>query len=386
MVAGVSARQLSVLHVITDLNVGGAESMLSALVSAGNTHGLSHRVVSILPGGVLAPRIAAAGVSVSSIEGVPPYRAPAAVVRLAQVVRETQPDVVQGWLYHGDLAATFGVLASLRRTRTQLAWGVRCSEMDLGLYGVGFQAVVRACVALSRVPDVVIANSHAGRNSHERLGYRPRRWAVVHNGIDVARFRPDLGARSEVRAEFGLAPESPVIAHVARVDPMKDHDGFFAAMSRLPHVNALLIGAGTERLPDRPNLRRLGRREDVPRLLAAADLVVSSSVFGEGFSNVLAEGMACGVPALATDVGDARFILGDVGRVVPPRDPAAFAQAMQAMLAEPPENRLERGRAARLRIVEKFSLESAARHLADLYLELIAKRAQSKAVDPAAAA
>src|SRR5262249_57032872 len=112
-----------------------------------------------------------------------------------------------------------------------------------------------------------------------------------------------------------------VLAHVGRVDAMKDHGSFLGAMAELPNFSAVLIGAGTENLPAAPNVLRLGRRHDVARLFAAADFAVSSSRRGEGFSNVLAEGMACGLPAVATDVGDAKLIVGDTGLVVPPESP-----------------------------------------------------------------
>ena len=112
-----------------------------------------------------------------------------------------------------------------------------------------------------------------------------------------------------MRGELAIPADALVVAHVARADPMKDHVTLLAAMAQLPALRALLIGPGTEKLAEVPNVVRLGRRLDVARLLAASDIVVSSSAFGEGFSNALAEGMSCGLPAVATDVGDAREIL-----------------------------------------------------------------------------
>lgn len=364
-------RRLSVLHVITDLDVGGAESMLAQLVDVRSTPELNHQVVSIMPDGALAPAIAAGGVPVSSIRGNPPRRAPGAILRLASLIRLHRPDVVQGWLYHGDLAATLGLLASLRRGRTRLCWGIRCSEMDLKLYGTGFRAVVKACTALSAVPEVIVANSSIGQAVHQRLGYRARRWVVIPNGVDVARFKPDPAARRDARQALGLDANARVVAHVARVDPMKDHASFLAAMRGLPEVTALLVGAGTDKLVLPPNVRALGRRADVQALLAACDLVASSSAFGEGFSNVLAEGMACGLPAVATDVGDARLIVGETGRIVPPRAPAALAQAIRDLFAETPEQLAMRGAAARARIADSFSLDRAAVRFAELYHQLV---------------
>ncbi len=165
-----------------------------------------------------------------------------------------------------------------------------------------------------------------------------------------------------------------MLAHVARVDAMKDHGSFLAAMAALPDLSALLVGTGTEKLAATPNLFRLGRRCDVARLFAAADFVISSSRFGEGFSNVLAEGMACGLPAVATDVGDAKLIVGDTGLVVPPGSPDALAAAIRRLAAEPPAARAERGSRARARIVENFAMGHAIHHYVELYGSLGSQR------------
>jgi glycosyltransferase involved in cell wall biosynthesis len=289
---------------------------------------------------------------------------------VAKLIAETEPDIVQGWMYHGDLVALIALLMSGRRRRTHLIWSIRCSDMDLRLYRVGLRLVLNACIAMSRFPDVITANSAAGLKSHLRLGYRPRRADVIANGIDVDRFKPDAAARVAVRGELGISSEAIVVAHVARVDPMKGHDTFLAAMTALPEVRALLIGDGTENLPAAPNIAGLGRRGDVARLLAASDIVVSSSAFGEGFSNALGEGMACGLPAVATDVGDAALIVGDAGLVVPPNDPRALAAAIRQLAREGADARAKRSLCARARIVENFGMERAIEHYAALYASL----------------
>jgi len=246
--------------------------------------------------------------------------------------------------------------------------------MDWRSYGLALSLVVKACALLSRSPDLITANSVAGLKSHLALGYHPRRTQVLANGIDVDHFRPDAAARAAVRTELGIPENAMVLAHVARVDAMKDHGSFLAAMAALPEVFALLVGAGTESLAAAPNLFRLGRRCDVARLFAAADVVVSSSRRGEGFSNVLAEGMASGLPAVATDIGDARFIVGDTGVVVPPQSPEALAAAIRTLAAESAPLRADRGSRARARIVENFSMRHAVQAHVELYEALAANR------------
>jgi glycosyltransferase involved in cell wall biosynthesis len=364
----VTGRPRKLLFVTTDLRTGGAEAMLTRIATA--RPGLADEVIvaSLLPAEAYVEILRGAGVSVVELHFDRLRGAVSSVIALARLIARHRPDIVQGWMYHGDLFALIALVLSGRRRHTRLIWGIRCSDMDLRRYGTGLRLVVKACTLLSRLPDLVTANSAAGLRSHLARGYRPRRTAIVANGVDVDRFKPDPVARIEVRRELGIAEDRLVLAHVARVDPMKDHAGFLAAMAALPEVLALMVGAGTENLPDRPNVVRLGRRDDVPRLLAAADVVVSSSAFGEGFSNVLAEGMSCGLPAVATDVGDARMIVGDAaGMVVPAGDPGALAAAVRMLAAEGREGRAKRGLEARARILAGFTMDRAIEAFAQLY-------------------
>jgi glycosyltransferase involved in cell wall biosynthesis len=369
---GVTPPRRRILYVTTILRVGGAEAMLTRLVTATPRIADDITVVSLLPADAYADAMRRSGVDVIELDFGRAAGIASGLVRLARLIAAARPDIVQGWMYHGDLAALIALALSGRRKVTRLAWSIRCSDMDLRRYGGALRLVVRACTLLSRYPDLVTANSVAGLKFHLALGYRPRRAEVAVNGVDTDAFRPDAAARAAVRRELAIPPDAVVVAHVARVDPMKDHAGFLAAMAQVPELHALLVGAGTERLPAPRNVVGLGRRDDVARVMAAADLVVSSSCFGEGFANVLAEGMACGLPAVATDVGDARLIIGDTGLVVAANDPPALAEAMRTLARESAAARAERGARARARIVENFSLAQAVRRYRELYDSLLA--------------
>jgi glycosyltransferase involved in cell wall biosynthesis len=368
---GVIPRPGKILYVTAGLRGGGAEAMLTRLATA--TPGVADEIiiVSLLPAEAHIDRLRAAGVTVAEFNFERATGVARGLVELARLIAARRPDIVQGWMYHGDLAALVALVMSGRRRRTRLVWSIRCTALDLRHYGgFGLRLVVKACTLLSGWPDLVTANSVAGLKSHLALGYRPRRAEVVANGIDVDAFRPDPAARRAVRLDLGIPENAIVLAHVARVDAMKDHAAFLAAMAQLPEVSALLVGAGTEDLPAAHNVIRLGRRQDVARLFAAADFVVSSSRFGEGFSNVLGEGMACGLPAIATDVGDAKLIVGDTGVVVPPEDPVALAAGIRTLAGESAAARAERGARARARIVENFALAGAVKRHVQLYASL----------------
>jgi glycosyltransferase involved in cell wall biosynthesis len=356
-----------VLHVISGLGAGGAEAQLVRIASALQDGGIPQHVASLAGPGVHGADLAAAGVDATFFD----LRTPAGILGglpgLVRLARRLRPRAVQGWMYHGDLAATFAHRFARLGPLVPLYWGLRCSDMDLTRYSVGLRAAVRACARLSALPDRIIANARAGLDAHLRLGYRPRATQVIANAIDTVRFAPDPALRPAMRARLGYTDADKVFALVARVDQMKDHASFLSALAQRPRLRGLLLGAGTDALDLPANATALGRRGNVAEFLVAADAIVSCSAFGEGFSNALAEGMATGLPPIATDVGDARVIVGDVGLVVPPRDPAALGAAMDAFADEPAAALAARGAAARARICAAFGVAPCVAAYAKLY-------------------
>lgn len=355
-----------IMHIITGLGVGGAETMLVRLTSELATRGMPQIVVTLSGDGPRARALEASGVSVVRLNLKHPMRLPADILRLLHLVYRYRPRAIQGWLYHGDLAATLAHSFSPGRETRRLIWSIRCSDMDLERHG----RTIRLCARFSAIPDIVTANSNAGAKHHCALGYRPRRLEIVDNGIDIDRWKPNPGRGVALRSDLGIAAGDLVVAHVARVDPMKDHQTLFHAVSGLERVRLLIIGAGTEALSAPPNAIAFGAREDLPDLLAAADVTVSSSAFGEGFCNALAEGMATGLVPVATDVGDARRIIGDTGSIVPPKSPLALRKALiilRQIAVEDPAGFEALKTAARIRIVNSFTLERAVEHFASLY-------------------
>lgn len=366
--------RIRVLHVIAGLETGGAETMLATLATR-RPPALDQSVVAMIPGGAQAERIAAAGIPLHDLgmrRGRPTL---GGLLRLARLIRATRPDIVQGWMYHADLAAMLALALSGRRRRTRLAWNLRCSDMAGARHGASFRAVRGLWLRLAGRADLVLANSQAGLDYHRRLGLaKTAATRLLPNGIDTDRFRPDPETRRLTRATLGIAPDRPIVVNVARVDPMKDHPGLLAAMATLPEAVLLLVGKGTDALNAPPRVMGLGERRDVPALLAAADLVVCGSAYGEGFSNALAEGMAAGLPAVATDVGDARLILGGTGGLCPPGSPPALAAAIANLLREPADAHAARGAAARRWILDRYAIGRCVERYSQIYQELTGSR------------
>ena len=200
-----------ILYVTAGLRGGGAEAMLTRLATA--TPGVADEiiVVSLIPAEAHVEQLRAAGVMVMELNFDRAAGVARGLVELAKLIAARRPDIVQGWMYHGDLAALVTLIMSGRRKRTRLVWSIRCTALDLRHYGgFGLRLVVKACTLLSGWPDLVTANSAAGLKSHLALGYRPRRAEVVANGIDVDAFRPDAAARRAVRLDLGI-PELSLI-------------------------------------------------------------------------------------------------------------------------------------------------------------------------------
>jgi glycosyltransferase involved in cell wall biosynthesis len=370
---------LKVLHLVTGLERGGAETMLVKLAAGMDRARFAPFVVSLMDEGSLGGELRRAGVPLFSLglrRGRPSF---AAVLRLRRIIRQERPDLLQTWLYHADF---LGMMAVAMTPALPLVWNLRCSDMDLARYSWQTRAIRRLLAWSSAArPDAVVVNSEAGRRYHAALGYRPRRWEMIPNGFDVERFRPDAAARARWRERLGVGTAQPLVGMVARVDPMKDHATFLAAAAELaerrPDAAFLLVGRGTEDLAVPAaldgRLHALGERGDVAALLPALDLMVLPSAFGEGFPNVLGEAMACGVPCIASDVGDAAAILGETGAIVPPRDARALAASLLAWLDRDPAEQAAGARAARQRIVDSYALPAIIERYQRLY-DALARR------------
>lgn len=372
---------LRVCHLISSLDVGGAEVSLLRLLSRMNGRRFENRVVSLIPAGSVGERIRDLGVTVDSLEMRRGRPSAGVLLRLVRMLRHERPDVLQTWLYHADL---LGLLAASLAARPPVVWNIRSWKRTSSRHRRLSRLVIRMCARLSAWPRAVVVNSEAGRSFHAAIGYHPRQWVVIPNGVDVEEFRPDPASRAGVRRELGLPSDALLVTMVARFHPVKDHRTFLQAAGILSRENAearfLLAGEeiteGNEvlaRLVQQEGLagrvQLLGRRDDVPRLWAASDFAVLSSV-SEGFPNVVAEAMACAVPCVVTDVGDARRIVGETGLVVPPGSPEALAAAMREMSARGATRLRELGGLARERISREYGLSRMVGAYEELYEQL----------------
>lgn len=382
--AEIIRRQGPVLWITTGLGTGGAEMMLTQLIEGLKHH--SHTVISLTAGGKYIEPLRAAGATVHTLNMPAGKPSLGALWQLLKISRQTQPAVIMGWMYHGCLAA----LIARAGTRAKVIWNIRQSLYDLSLEKRGSALVIRALGWLSFFPKLITYNSQVSARQHEAIGYRSNKTRLIPNGFDLEKWQP-----AKNRTEDG---EKPIlIGRFGRYTAMKDYPTFLRAAARIiqqmPDVQCLLAGTGVDaenaelaelvqQLGLTNHVQLLGERQDLPELTASLDLVVSSSAFGEGFPNVVGEAMACALPVVATDIGDTAWVMGETGRLVPAKDPAALAAACLEVLHLSPALRHQSGQAGRERILAHFSLN----RVLSLFEEVLSTRAHiatpKEAIEP----
>jgi glycosyltransferase involved in cell wall biosynthesis len=371
-------QKIKVMHLITDLDPGGAEIMLFKLLSSINPDTFESFVVSMTGAGVVGKKIEQSGVKILSLN-MPRGRVSLnGFFKLVRLLKRERPDILQTWMYHANL---LGIVAGRLFSHLKVVWNIRCSNVEFGQYKKLTYWVMKVSAWLSSLPVIVIFNSHKGSGFHLSLGYHPKKSEIIYNGFDLTRFNINPSVGREVRKELGIDAERVVIGLISRFDYMKDHETFLSAARVLcqhgQDVCFLLVGEGVNYeneffvpyLADNLLKGRLiltGYREDIPRLINALDISTSSSS-GEGFPNIIGESMACGIPCVVTDVGDSSFLVGETGISVPSRDPGALAEGWAKLIALQETGREALGLAARDRIIHLFSIGKVAGQYETVY-------------------
>lgn len=374
-------QKIKIVHLITTLTVGGAEMMLYRLVSSMDQQRFESVVISLTDGGDIGERIKEAGFRVYSLGMRRGQPTPLGLGRLVSLLKQEHPTILQTWMYHANL---LGIVASKLAGKPTVVWNIRCSTFEFSQKQRLSDWTTRTCALISASPRLIVVNSEAGQHFHTQLGYHPREWRLIPNGINTEQYHPNAEARFAVRQELGLESDTPLIGLVARFDPIKGHQTFLQAAANLkqwqPEAHFLMVGLNVtienKSLMDSirkggllDNVHLLGLRHDIPRLTAALDIATSSSD-AEGFSNTVGEAMSCGVPCAVTDVGDSAKIVSDTGKVVPARDPQALATAWNELLLMENGARLELGIRARHRVESLFALDYVVKQYEDLYESL----------------
>lgn len=374
---------IRILHVITDLDLGGAEVMLAKLLETLDCDQYKLTVVSLKKRGVIAERIEALGISVYHLNLNAPLKWYDGILQFRRLLQQKSPDLIQGWMYHGNLASF--LLKALFTPKTPVLWNIRHSLHMLHEQPVVLRLLIRLGAFLSKSCQGIIYNAGISARQHAAMGYSPQKEIVIPNGFDLELFRPDQQARKKVRGDLKIPEEAILIGLIARFDPLKDHVNFLKAAALLARekddVYFLMVGRGVdqkesgllkwiERLGLKGRAICLGERHDVAPYYAALDIMALTS-HAEAFPNVVGEAMSSGVPCVVTDVGDCRYLVGNTGVVAPPGNPEALKAGFGKLIEMGPAERGLLGEAARNRIRERFSILSIVTQYETLYQGLV---------------
>ena len=375
---------IRVCHLVGSLEIGGAERVLVEFIR--NTEGTVFRnyVISIKDVGDLKEEISKAGVPVLGIGKGGTIRAALALPRIREIIKSNNIDVIQTWMYHADLIG--GLATNILPMSVKLFWGIHNGKIDKRYLNSRTIIVIRICSVLSRLlPVGVICCSAKSRLEHMLFGYSKDKMVVIANGVDTDKYFFSPSRRDRIRNELGIEDSHIVVGMIARYDEVKRHAVFIDVVSEvsksIPELRILMCGEGiTEdnitlmNRIDKSDIADhcflLGRRDDIPTMLSALDIVVSTSEY-EAFPMIIVEAMAVGRTCVATDAGDTGAIIGEAGFVSGIEDSQGLVKNLKTAINLTPSERERLGKLARQRVEELYSIQKMVAHYKELYSSAI---------------
>jgi len=372
--------RIRVLHLVTDLERGGAPLLLSNLLPRLAGAGLEVSVSCLAAAGPVMDKLAQAGIEVWPL-GARTVRDVQVLRRLARLLRRVEPAILHTWLMHsnvsgrlvGRLVGVRGIVSSICTAEHMARWHVLLEN------------------ATCRLADCVVCNSESVRRFMIREGHLPAdRLVTIYHGVDT---KAIAAAEKADLKLLGVDAGGPVICFVGRLDPVKGLSYLLEALAEVRRtVPAELVVAGDgpmlcrlRQLERRLNLAGsvhwLGFRDDVASIVKACEVFVSSSL-QEGFGLATAEAMAAGVPVVATAVEGTVDLISDQreGLLVPPGSSHALAEGIVRLLTDPQLARRLADR-ARQTIHRCFDIEGMVERHLRLYERLLSP-AQARAMMP----
>ncbi|WP_371363039.1 D-inositol-3-phosphate glycosyltransferase [Sporomusa rhizae] len=377
-----------IIFLIRSLEIGGSERQLTELATRLQLSGFEVLVLTFYPDNILGQQLEESGVRILSLHKKGRWDIFAPLIRLLKIIHNEKPDILHSYL---GISNILSALVKVIYKDINVVWGVRCSAafapnwLDKILYYLEKK--------LSAMADLIISNSFAGRDYAIQKGFVSDKFVVIPNGIDVDKFCPNVLAKKRLRNELGINDDVKVVGVVARLDPIKNHKMFLKAAKIISHnrknLRFLCIGDGPSEyrkaLEDlsvelglKDKVLWVGARSDMPDVYNALDLLCLAS-YAEGFPNVIAEAMACGLPVVVTSAGDAPLIVGKAGIVVQQGDAQAFANAIGQVLAE--REKFSALELTRKVVVDNFSTEKLVSTTSKVIRELLMPQATRKKID-----
>ncbi len=367
---------IKIIHIITGLGNGGAETMLYKLLESINKNKYELEVISMMDKGITGLKIEKLGIKVHTLNmkrGVPNLSAIRKTINLCK-----NADIIQSWMYHADL---FSFIVSRFCKPKKLIWGIRRSNLEWDKNKKSTIMIAKINSILSRYVDNIVSCSIAATEVHRKIGFDKKKLITIPNGFAINKFYNIKEAKAKLCKQFNISSEKKIFTLVGRWEILKDHENCLKALRILSERrdDFVLILCGTNITEENEKLLNmieenklkdkvllLGRRDDVPEIMSATHIYISSSS-GEGFPNVIGEAMACETICVVTDVGDSAYIVGETGEIVPRKNPLLLAKAIEKVLNYSEEQKKNKRKLARQRIVDNFEISNIIKKYNKLY-------------------
>lgn len=373
-------KKTRIVHVVTGLDVGGAEVMMCRLLERFDRDEFDFSVVSLRPLGPLSGRIEKTGLKLQSLRITGVASLIIGFFRLVSILRKEKPDLVQTWMYHADLV---GSIAAWVAGVPRIVWNVQHSTHCPKGIKLTTRIATWLLARLSRhLPDEIIVCSRVSIAHHAAQGYDANKMTYICNGAETDVFVPDAESSARLRADLGIPHDARIVGTAGRFHAQKDYPTFFAAAIKLQEMepDVHFVACGPNVTADNPEIQEmlshskypeqfhlLGVRSDMEKVYPAFTVSTLCSAFGEGFPLTLGEAMACGVPCVATDVGDSAEIIDNPDRIVSIKDIKGLANAWRTVLTLSDEVHCEFRRHARERVETLFCLNDTVRRYQKVY-------------------
>ena len=357
---------MKILHIITGLGSGGAESNLYKICINDKIN--QHYVISLMDMGIYGKLLKKKNINVKYLDLKNNFFSIIKILKLIALIKKINPDIIQTWMYHADL---IGSLAGVIIGNKKIVWNIRHSDFDNSKLLTIFLVKILGLLSWL-IPNKIIVCSKKAIEIHCKIGYSKKKMIYVPNGYDLNVYKYIQPKYHTIRKKFKIKSKVPLIGTVARYHPQKDHKLLLNTLSVLkkkkidffcilagPNINTKnkALTSIIHKLGLLKNIKLLDNVKNISKIMSEIDIHILASSHGEGFPNVVAEAMACRSPCIVTNVGDSSIIVGKTGWVVPPKNVKKLANVTLKAIKEIKTKKWKkRSYNARLRIKNNFNI------------------------------
>lgn len=366
------------IHIISSLNIGGAETMLLRLIRHKQEIVKSTTVISLTENGEIGKIMEEMGVNVVCLKMRNWFSILYALIKLKKIIQNEKPAIIHTWMYHANI---LGGIAAYFAKNQNIIWSIRRSEYTSKESFSTFIVMKIGAMLSSIIPKVIVHVAESGLKNHQKYGYKSNNTLVIPNGFDLKKLKHDQITRKKIRNELSLNDDQILIGCVGRFHVSKGYETLIASsvnVSKLhKNVKYLLIGRNMNNqnsilmelinksgLPE--NFILVGERLNIHEYMNAMDIFCLSSIT-EGFPNVVGEAMASSLPCVATCVGDVVKITGDNAILVQPKNKDSLSKGLCEMLDMNIEKRKRMGSKGRKKIETDYPINLICEKYYNLY-------------------